>query len=169
MPIINVAGIVRNSYVDGPGIRYALFVQGCPHHCPGCHNPETHPYTGGQKISTETILEEIRTDFLLDGVTLSGGEPMAQAASLVPFAKQVKAMGLHLIVYTGYTMEEIANSDSAAWRTLASLADWVIDGRYDETKRNLDLKWRGSENQRIIENPKEFLASCAVKRNVERP
>lgn len=157
MPIIHIAGTVRNSVVDGPGIRYTVFVQGCPHHCPGCHNPQTHSFFGGKQVDTEEILDEIRMDPLLSGVTISGGEPMEQAAVLVGFAKRVREMGLHLIVYTGYTIEEIAEGKSEKRIELASLANWLIDGRFDITKRTLELPWRGSENQRIWVDPKDYL------------
>lgn len=157
MSILNIAGTVRNSTVDGPGIRYVVFVQGCPHHCPGCHNPATHSYFGGTKVDTEDLLDEIRMDPLLSGVTISGGEPMEQAAVLVGFAKRVREMGLHLIVYTGYTIEEINDGPSEKRRELASLANWLIDGRFEQSKRTLELPWRGSENQRIWVDPKDYL------------
>lgn len=79
---LRLSGIIDESIVDGPGIRYVIFTQGCPHHCPGCHNPQTHDFSGGFNADIPAILEAIREDPLLDGITLSGGEPFCQAEAL---------------------------------------------------------------------------------------
>ena len=84
---IKIAGIEAESFVDGPGIRFAIFTQGCAHNCPGCQNPQTHDFEGGHYMSLTTILEMIEENPLLDGVTLSGGDPMYQAEALVPLAR----------------------------------------------------------------------------------
>ena len=83
---LRIAGTVNDSIVDGPGIRYTIFTQGCPHHCPGCHNPQTHDFAGGQDADVEKILEEIFNNPILSGVTFSGGEPFCQAEALLPIA-----------------------------------------------------------------------------------
>ena len=104
---IRLAGVVRESIVDGPGIRFVVFVQGCPHHCEGCHNPQSHDFSGGYDCEPEKILAEIRKNPLLDGVTFSGGEPLCQAAALLPLAKEIKKMGLNLFIYTGSVFESL--------------------------------------------------------------
>ena len=96
---IRLAGVVRESIVDGPGIRFTVFVQGCPHHCPGCHNPQTHDPEGGYDCAPQRLLEEIDRDPLVRGVTLSGGEPMEQAEALLPFAREVRARGRDLVIF----------------------------------------------------------------------
>ena len=104
---IRIAGIVRESIVDGPGIRFTLFVQGCPHNCPECHNPQTHDFNGGQIVSHEKVLNAIGQNPLLSGVTFSGGEPFMQPESLYFLGKKIKEKGLSLITYTGFRFEEV--------------------------------------------------------------
>jgi anaerobic ribonucleoside-triphosphate reductase activating protein len=150
---LRIAGIVRESIADGPGIRYVVFVQGCKHGCKGCHNPDTHALEGGTFIDIDVILNEIDENPLLDGVTLSGGEPFEQAEILSELAKAVKKKGKNVITFTGYTFEYLKNNSTRlnGWYKLLELTDILIDGRYDEKLRNLNLKFRGSENQRIID------------------
>ncbi len=90
---LQIAGTVAESIVDGPGIRYALFVQGCPHHCPGCHNPQTHPFEGGRTVDTAEIFAEFCRDPILKGITFSGGHPFCQPAPLAEPPGQVHARG----------------------------------------------------------------------------
>ena len=106
---IRLAGVVRESIVDGPGIRFTVFVQGCPHHCPGCHNPQTHDPEGGYDCAPQRLLEEIDRDPLVRGVTLSGGEPMEQAEALLPFAREVRARGRDLVFFRAIPL-------SSCWR-----------------------------------------------------
>ena len=105
--VIKVCGIEPESIVDGPGFRYVIFVQGCPHHCPGCHNPESWTFDAGEDMTVHEILDEIRSNPNLDGVTFSGGEPFEQVPALLELAKMVKAEGLSLMSYSGYTLEEL--------------------------------------------------------------
>ena len=147
---ISVAGAVPGSITDGPGIRYTLFVQGCPHHCEGCHNPETHPFEGGQPRTAEEILTEVDRDPLLSGVTLSGGEPFCQAEALLPVARGVKARGLELAAYSGYTFEQLVRLGGAQLELL-SLCDVLVDGPFILAQRSLMLRFRGSKNQRLID------------------
>ena len=165
---INVAGIINDSITDGPGIRLTVFVQGCPHHCPGCHNPQTWPFSGGTPTQPDEIIERIRQNPLLSGVTLSGGEPMSQAAALLPLAQAIKQDSLELAIYTGYTFEELLQQDDPAVMQLLSLADTLIDGRYIADRRNLELCFRGSENQRIIDLPASLQAGQAVADTSDR-
>ena len=104
---VRIAGKVEESIVDGPGLRYVLFTQGCPHHCPGCHNPATHAVSGGVEVSLDDILRDIRTNSITRGVTFSGGEPFLQSETLAPLAAELKRQGYHLMAYTGYLMEEL--------------------------------------------------------------
>ncbi len=150
---LKIAGVARESIVDGPGIRLVVFAQGCRHNCPGCHNPSTHPFEGGTVMSIESILEALRANPLLDGITLSGGEPFEQAEGFAELAYQSGLLGLHVMTYTGYTYEEILAGCGArpAWGRLLGHTDILVDGPFELDKRNLLLKFRGSENQRLID------------------
>lgn len=154
MAKIRIAGIVEESIVDGPGIRMVVFTQGCKHNCKGCHNPESHSFTGGYLMDIEEILEEIKANPLLDGITLSGGEPFEQWDVCSELAKEVKELGLNVVTYTGYSFEEILKIDG--FRKLLLQTDTLIDGKYEEEEKSLLLQFRGSKNQRIID-VKRFL------------
>ena len=143
---IRIAGIVPESYVDGEGIRFTIFMQGCLRNCNGCHNPETHALDGGKVIDTAEIIAEIKKNPLLTGITLSGGEPLLQIAPALELAKTAKNLGLDVWLYTGYKIENIpSNADE-----LLKFVDVVVDGEYIEELRDLELEFRGSKNQRII-------------------
>ena len=150
---IRMAGVIRESIVDGPGIRFVVFAQGCPHGCPGCHNPATHDFAGGKDCSLTKILSAIDENPLLDGVTFSGGEPMSQPEAFYNLAAEIKKRGLNLIVYTGYTYEELQKlgESRTAVRKLLELTDLLIDGRFVLEERDLSLLFRGSRNQRVID------------------
>ena len=124
---LRIAGTVENSIVDGEGIRYTIFVQGCPHGCPGCHNPQTHDFQGGKLVDAAVLLKEIASDPLLDGVTFSGGEPFCQAAALAALGKQVHDLGLNLVTYTGYTLEQLLADGREDWMALLNETDILID------------------------------------------
>ena len=110
---IRIAGTENDSIVDGPGFRFTIFTQGCPHNCPGCHNPQTHDFNGGNVVDTDELFQKILANPLLDGVTFSGGEPFCQAASLCDLGKRIKEHGLDIITYTGFTWEYlIENADA---------------------------------------------------------
>lgn len=154
---IRIAGITEDSIVDGEGLRLVLFTQGCPHACPGCHNPETHDLQGGTWLDEEAFLSLIRENPLLDGVTFSGGEPFLQAKELALLAARIrKEFGsrpdFSLMAYTGYTFEELLTRVPSALDFLLEL-DLLVDGRFIQEKRTLDLLWRGSTNQRILQVP----------------
>ncbi len=149
--MIKVCGIEPESIVDGPGFRYVLFVQGCSHHCKGCHNPESWATDAGEDMTVDEIFAEIKSNPNLSGVTLSGGEPFEQVEPLLSLAKMIKAEGLHLMSYSGYTLEELEGRGDAATDELLGLLDMLVDGRYIEEQRNLTLIYRGSENQRVID------------------
>lgn len=152
-------GKANDSIVDGPGLRYTVFTQGCVHHCPECHNPESHDLNGGYFERIETLLQEIDENPLLDGVTLSGGEPMLQTEPLIEFCKEIKKRNLNLVIYSGYTYEQILSNDKM--RALLELCDMLVDGKFEIEKRSLTLLYRGSYNQRLI-NIKESLKQNKV-------
>ncbi len=152
-PVLRISGIEPESIVDGPGFRYVVFVQGCPHGCPGCHNPQTHDFSGGSQADMNSILADIAENPLLSGVTFSGGEPFSQPEALCWLAHQVKTMRKHLMVYSGYTYEELLElgKERPAITELLELTDTLVDGPYLEEERDLTLSFRGSRNQRIIQ------------------
>jgi anaerobic ribonucleoside-triphosphate reductase activating protein len=160
---IKIAGIVEESIVDGPGIRFVVFTQGCRHNCPGCHNPHTHSFEEGSLIDVDDIINKMRSNPLLDGITLSGGEPFEQAKALGVLSAKVKALGYNVMTYTGYTYEYITQNKARidGWDKLLSLTDVLVDGKFELAKKNLLLKFRGSENQRII-NVEQSLRSNKV-------
>ena len=143
---IRIAGLVPESYVDGEGIRYSVFMQGCLRNCKGCHNPETHALYGGKIIDTAEIITEIKKNPLLTGITLTGGEPLLQIAPALELAKAAKNLGLDVWLYTGYKFEEIPSDADE----LLKFVDVVVDGEYIEELRDLELEFRGSRNQRVI-------------------
>ena len=148
-----IAGVVRESIVDGPGFRFTVFCQGCPHNCEGCHNQATHDFSGGYDCDISRILEAIDKNPLLDGVTFSGGEPMCQAEAFCSLAAEVKKRNLNIVTYTGYTYEELLiMSEKDIWiKKLLDLTDILIDGRFILSQRDLTLLFRGSRNQRVID------------------
>jgi anaerobic ribonucleoside-triphosphate reductase activating protein len=148
---LRIAGTVQDSIVDGPGIRYVIFTQGCPHRCLGCHNQETHDIAGGKEADIESILQQIRENPLLSGVTFSGGEPFIQAEALLQVAKAVKAMRKHLMIYTGYLYEDLLQMDKPEVQELLLEADILVDGPFVLEKRDLTLQYCGSSNQRVID------------------
>ncbi len=147
---LRIAGVVRESVVDGPGLRYVIFAQGCPHRCPGCHNPETWDPAGGYEVLFLEILNDITVNPLITGVTLSGGEPFMQAASFAVLATTLKHKGFNLVTYTGYTLEELRDMPDEGVKDLLAVTDILIDGPFLIAERDLTLPFRGSRNQRII-------------------
>lgn len=151
---MKIAGITSDSIVDGPGIRLSVFTQGCPHHCKGCHNPETWTFDGGKEISPEDIIKLYDGNPLLDGVTFSGGEPFMpeRYSELATIAKHVKQKGGNVWVYTGFTLEELMEKEknNSSFNELLKNIDVVVDGPFILDKRSLALEFRGSTNQRIL-------------------
>ena len=150
---LRIAGIVKESIVDGPGIRLVVFAQGCKHNCPGCHNPHTHSFEDGTLISIDEIIENVRENPILDGITLSGGEPFEQAEGFAELAHRIHRLGLNVVTYTGYTYEHIMDNldKRKGWKSLIQESDFLIDGRFEQSQKNMLLRFRGSENQRIID------------------
>lgn len=150
---LRLSGIVEESIVDGPGLRFVIFTQGCPHQCPGCHNPKTHPLTGGFFMDIETIFKQFQENPLLNGITFSGGEPFMQAVPLLQLAKMVQSTGKHITIYTGYIFENLLKmaEHNSAITELLTLTDLLVDGPFLISQKNLELSFRGSSNQRLLD------------------
>lgn len=162
---LKIAGTVNDSIVDGPGIRFTIFTQGCPHRCEGCHNPQTHDFDGGEEVSLESLLEDVRSNPLLDGVTYSGGEPFCQARELYTLGIELKKSGLNIVTYTGYLFEDLLEqaSEENFYRELLSVTDYLVDGSFQLDKRDILLKFKGSSNQRILDVKKSLAEKKAVE------
>lgn len=154
---LNIYGIVPDSIVDGPGLRFAVFVQGCSHHCHGCHNPESWPVDGGTVYTIDDIIRMLQSTSMPQGVTLSGGDPFEQPVACAELARRVKELGFNVWAYSGYTYEQLqekaaeGGADGAAIAEILELADVLVDGPYKEDLRSLELHWCGSSNQRVID------------------
>lgn len=146
---MRVMNIIHDSVVDGEGLRTVVFFAGCPHRCFGCHNPQSWNICNGTEMTKEEIINEIENNPLTD-VTFSGGDPFFQATEIKELAKNVKDLQKNLWIYTGYTFEEIQNSQNNDMIELLHYADVLVDGRFELEKRDLTLPFRGSSNQRII-------------------
>lgn len=144
---IRIAGLVPESFVDGDGIRFAIFMQGCLRHCEGCHNPETHALDGGRLVDTNEIISAIKKNPLLDGITLTGGEPFLQIDAANELARAAKNFGLNVWCYTGFNFEDLPPEAEPLLENI----DVLIDGAFIESLRDLELQFRGSGNQRIID------------------
>lgn len=143
---LRVVRILEGTSVDGPGLRTSLYLAGCAHRCPGCHNSHTWPFDSGQDMTIDRIMETIRYNGF--NVTLSGGDPLYQAAALLPLAKAIKDEGYTLWCYTGFVYEDIDDPDMLA---LLAYVDVLVDGPYVEALRDTSLRFRGSSNQRLID------------------
>ena len=153
---IRTFGTVEDSIVDGPGLRYSVFVQGCPHHCPGCHNPESHDFAGGTLTDTEALLRPMKMNPLLDGLTLSGGEPMCQPEACRALADAAHAQRMNVWCYTGYTWEQLLAEQDAARMALLQAVDVLVEGPFILSQRSLELKYCGSRNQRLVDVKKSL-------------
>jgi anaerobic ribonucleoside-triphosphate reductase activating protein len=159
---LNLAGIVNDSIVDGPGLRLTIFTQGCDKRCEGCHNPQAQSLSGGTPYSIEQIIAKIKSNPILSGVTLSGGEPLLQAHVLLHLAKQISELGLDLAMYTGDTFEQILARCDETQLALIELCSILIDGPFVLAEKSLTLAFRGSANQRILDAKKSLEARAAV-------
>ena len=157
-----LSGLANDSIVDGPGLRLAGFMQGCPYDCPGCHNPQTHDPQGGREADTQEVFDLLDRNPLLDGLTLSGGEPMMQPEAAALMAAYAKEKGLNVWCYTGSTWEAIAKEGDPAKRHLLSLVHVLVDGPFVQAEKSLELSWRGSRNQRLIDVPRSLASGTPV-------
>ncbi|NLW17550.1 MAG: anaerobic ribonucleoside-triphosphate reductase activating protein [Firmicutes bacterium] len=145
---VRLAGIKQESVTDGEGLRAVVYFQGCPHHCPGCHNPESHDPRGGYVAETEEVLEVLCSNPLIDGITLSGGEPLLQPEAALALAQGARERGKSVWVYTGFTLKAIL-ADPVK-RAVLSYTDVLVDGPFILAERDLSLAFRGSRNQRLL-------------------
>lgn len=162
---VKLAGEVQpDSIVDGEGIRAVVWMQGCSHNCKGCHNPMTHDFLGGYLTDTEEVKKQISTIKLVDGITLSGGDPMFQIEASYDIAKFCHSIGLNVWCYTGYTFEQLLDISKTNSNMLDLLKeiDVLVDGKFVLEEKSADIQFRGSRNQRIIDVPKSLKANKAV-------
>lgn len=162
--LIKLSGLVPESFVDGPGIRFTIFTQGCPHRCEGCHNPETHDFNSGRMADVDKIFDKIIENPLIKGVTFSGGEPFSQPEPLAYLAAKLKNKGYHVMSYSGYTFEQLydMSKENNHIRDLLENLDILVDGPFILSERSLELRFRGSKNQRIIDVHKSLDTGKAV-------
>ena len=163
--VLRYAGTANDSIVDGPGLRFAIFTQGCPHGCPGCHNPHTHDFNGGKTAELSFFTDKIRSNPLLDGVTFSGGEPFCQAGALAELADELKDTELNFVTYTGYTFEYLLKnaSEENRYMDLLRCTDLLVDGPFIEAQKSIEIRFRGSRNQRLIDCKKSLAAGTVIE------
>ena len=161
MEIRLAADLQKDSIVDGPGIRTVIWTQGCPHNCFGCHNPSTHDFNGGELIDVDLIKSEIDDLVFQSGITFSGGDPMCQADACYEIAKYAVSKGLNIWCYTGYTFEQLLElgKKKKGIMDFLSCIDVLVDGKFMMEHRSLDVKYRGSTNQRLIDVKKSLACS----------
>jgi len=150
------ADLTTDSIVDGPGLRAVLWTQGCSHHCEGCQNAQTWDFNGGGLVPIDMVLEAIDELECQDGITFSGGDPMFQVEACNKIADYCKKKGLNIWVYTGFTYEEIMKlaKKKPVYLDFLKKIDVLVDGRFILKERDLNLLFRGSRNQRLIDMPK---------------
>lgn len=165
---MRIAGLVEESIVDGPGFRMAVFAQGCHIHCPGCHNPETHDPDGGREADTEDMIARMRQNPLLDGITLTGGDPFLQPEACLMLARAAHAQGLNVWAYSGQTLEQLLalRAERPFLGELLEEIDVLVDGPFLLERRTLDLRFRGSDNQRVIDMPETLRRGAVVEKRI---
>ncbi len=157
---LRVAGLKHDSIVDGKGFRYVIFSQGCKHFCKNCHNPKTHALDAGRLVSTDAIKADIQKNPLLQGITLSGGEPFLQIEPLIDITTWAKSRGLDVWAFSGFTYEELLADENMS--KLLGLCDVLVDGRYVDELQTLDTAWVGSSNQRVIDVNQSLTSGSVV-------
>ena len=150
---LRLFGLAEESFVDGPGIRFAVFVQGCPHHCEGCHNPGSHDPESGTESSVNELWTKIDRASYIDGVTFSGGEPFTHAEALAEIGRRAHEKGLNVMTYSGWTYEKLMEmaEDDENIRALLTVTDILVDGPFILAQRDLQIRFRGSRNQRALD------------------
>lgn len=150
--------IQRDSIVDGEGLRTVIWFQGCPHHCPGCHNPSSHDFKGGFVKNIDDLITEIKSLKIQDGITFSGGEPMSQPEALLLISKAAKEDNLNLWCFTGYVFEQLIemSKSNPIYLEVLNYIDVLIDGKFELDQKSLNLKFKGSINQRTIDVKKSL-------------
>lgn len=157
---IRLAGIVKESIVDGVGVRFVVFTQGCSRNCEGCHNPETHDFNGGKEYEIAEIVEMMKESPLISGLTISGGEPFSQQEACTELAKEAHKLGLNVWCYTGYEFYEVIGSP------LLREVDVLVDGEFTLSRKSLRHRFRGSSNQRVIDVKESFKQHLVIPYNL---
>ena len=152
---MKIAGFYDESISNGLGWRAVLFVSGCPHHCPGCHNKEAQDFNYGEEFNEEEILKRIKENSILNGITISGGEPLCKEniPGVLKFIKDVKEIRpeFNVLCYSGYTLDQLIDRNDEETNKCLNEIDVLVDGRFVEEKKDPTLKFRGSSNQRILD------------------
>lgn len=167
MKIRLAADLQEDSIVDGNGIRTVIWTQGCSHNCPSCHNPSTHSFDGGELVDIEDVIERIENLSNQDGITFSGGDPMFQAKACSIIAKKIHELGMNVWAYTGFTFEELLDKGNKEILDFLSNIDVLIDGKFELSKKSLDIKFRGSTNQRVIDVPSSLELHRVVEIDID--
>ncbi|APM41056.1 anaerobic ribonucleoside-triphosphate reductase activating protein [Clostridium kluyveri] len=163
---VRLAGIAHESLVNGPGMRRVFFAQGCRHNCKGCFNPSTHCFNGGELKDINILIHDVKINPLIKGVTFSGGDPFEQAEAFAYMAHKIKELDLNIWCYTGYTFEYILdNKDNKSWQELLKNIDVLVDGKFEEDKKDNRLKFKGSRNQRIVDVKKSLQYGNTIIKN----
>lgn len=144
---LRVISIIPGTTVDGPGLRTSIYFAGCKHQCPHCHNPETWDFNAGKDWEIRDIMEVIKQNNF--DVTFSGGDPLYQdITSLSKLSKEIHSFGKKIWIYTGFVIEELI--DNEKYKDILSNVDVIVDGPFIMAKKNIDILFRGSTNQRIL-------------------
>lgn len=164
MIVMRISGLISESIVDGPGLRFVVFFQGCLHNCYNCHNSHTHDLNGGYEITLEEIINKIKQNTYIDGITLSGGDPLFQVSECLSLIEEINKLNLNIIIYTGFTFEELIKMGESNEKYIQILEkiDCLIDGKFIENLKSLDLKYVGSSNQRLIDTKKSLKTNKIV-------
>lgn len=151
--LIRLAGIAENSLVNGKGLRKVFFSQGCSHHCEGCFNQHTWEFAGGRMFDMDELVQKVKDEPFLDGVTFSGGDPFQQADKFAYLAKKLHEANINIWAYTGYTFEELMKlaQTNSHIKQMINNVDVIVDGRFMKDKMSENLKYCGSSNQRVID------------------
>ena len=147
---LRVAHVIPDTTAEGPGRRFAVWVQGCPLRCPGCCNPEMLPFEGGETVLVDALAERMRATAGIEGLSLLGGEPFAHAEACARLAGHARAAGLSVMVFSGFTLGEIeARAGEPGVAALLDACDLLVDGRYVASDPDRTRRWIGSKNQRL--------------------
>lgn len=160
--MLNLAGFADDSITDGPGLRFVVFAQGCPHRCEGCHNPQTHEFGVGKAYTTQDIYQKIKANPLITKVTFSGGEPFCQANELAELGERLQKEGYELAAYTGYTFAQLQEMQDPGVHRLLACLNTMVDGPFVLSLKSYELRFRGSSNQRILDVQASLRAGQAV-------
>lgn len=164
---IRISGTIDESIVDGTGIRFVLFTQGCPHGCKECHNPDTHNYNGGFITTTEDIITKFENNPLVSGITISGGEPFVQPEAVLDVILRSIKLEKDIWIFTGYTFDELLSKHDDTIIQILKNTDVLVDGRFELDKKDLTLRFRGSQNQRLINAKQSILENTIVLHSLE--